>query len=218
MLTGSNGGENLKNETEVRETLITNTIRLISVGGFEMATTRAIVHSGEAPKDMKLNEVYIYRLFGGKEKLYEEAFRRLDNQLVSALVNCLKSVGPLESDPRNQLYKVFVRTWRFLLNNEANCRCYVRYYYSVYFRGESLVTHRNSFDKIVAAFAPLFKEEADVTSIMHSVLTTLLDFAIRVYNEDLEDNNVNAEHIFNVLYCSMQSYFKSGIQIPKSSE
>ena len=206
----------MKYETEVRETLITNTIRLIAEGGFEMATTRAIVHSGEAPKDMKLNEVYIYRLFGSKEQVYEEAFRRLDNQLVSALVNCLKSVGPLESDPRNQLYKVFVRTWRFLLKNEEYCRCYVRYYYSVYFRGDSLLKHRNSFDKIVAAFAPLFKEEADVTSIMHSVLTTLLDFAIRVYNEDLEDNNVNAEHIFNVLYCSMQSYFKSTAAIPNT--
>ena len=206
----------MKYETEVRETLITNTIRLIAEGGFEMATTRAIVHSGEAPKDMKLNEVYIYRLFGSKEQVYEEAFRRLDNQLVSALVNCLRSVGPLESDPRNQLYKVFVRTWRFLLNNEECCRCYVRYYYSVYFKGDSLLKHRNSFDKIVAAFAPLFKEEADVTSIMHSVLTTLLDFAIRVYNEDLEDNNVNAEHIFNVLYCSMQSYFKSTAAIPNT--
>lgn len=206
----------MKYETEVRETLITNTIHLIAEGGFEMATTRAIVHSGEAPKDMKLNEVYIYRLFGGKEKVYEEAFRRLDNQLVSALVNCLGSVGPLESDPKNQLYKVFVRTWRFLLNNEEYCRCYVRYYYSVYFKGDSLLKHRNSFDKIVSTFAPLFKEEADVTSIMHSVLTTLLDFAIRVYNEDLEDNNVNAENIFNVLYCSMQSYFKSTAAIPNT--
>jgi hypothetical protein len=46
---------------------------------------------------------------------------------------------------------------------------------------------------------------------MHSVLTTLLDFAIRVYNGDLEDNEINRPHIFNVMYCTMSAYFNSDI-------
>ena len=57
-------------------------------------------------------------------------------------------------------------------------------------------------------FDPLFKEGADVTSIMHSVFTTLLDFAIRVYNGDLTDTDTNREHIFNVLFGAMAIYMK----------
>lgn len=37
---------------------------------------------------------------------------------------------------------------------------------------------------------------------------TLFDFAIRVYNGELEDNEINRPHIFNVLYSVMAIYFK----------
>ena len=58
------------------------------------------------------------------------------------------------------------------------------------------------------SFSPLFKEEAEVYAIMHSVFTMLLDFAIRVYNGEIEDNEINRPHVFNVLYCMMVTYFK----------
>lgn len=54
----------------------------------------------------------------------------------------------------------------------------------------------------------VFKEDADVASILHSVFTAMFDFAIRVYNGELEDNQTNRPHIFNVLYCMMMTYFK----------
>ena len=69
-------------------------------------------------------------------------------------------------------------------------------------------THEKHFDKIVSEMGILFKEEADANSIVHSVFTALLDFAVRVYNGQLEDNELNRPHIFNVLYCMMRSYFK----------
>ena len=85
------------------------------------------------------------------------------------------------------------------------------YYYSIYFKGESLETHQKHFTSIVKSFNPLFKEEADVISIMHSVFTALLDFAIRVYNGELEDSDINRPHIFNVLYCMLATYFKETV-------
>jgi hypothetical protein len=98
--------------------------------------------------------------------------------------------------------------WSFTLRNEARCRCYVRYYYSIYFKGESLENHRRCFEGIVSGITPLFKKEADVYSVLHSVFVTLLDFSIRVYNGDLEDNENNRTHIFNVLYRIMSAYFR----------
>ena len=64
------------------------------------------------------------------------------------------------------------------------------------------------FNEMISEMSPIFKEEADVTSILHSVFTAMFDFAIRVYNGELEDNEINRPHIFNVLYCMMMTYFK----------
>ncbi len=202
----------MKSEWNVREILIDNTIRLVAEGGFEKGTTRAITHSGAEMPNVKMNEVYIYRLFGSKENLYRTAFDSLDKELAQKLSACVRSVGGLQGGTKESLYKVFLLAWRFVLGNEARCRYYIRYYYSIYFKGESMRRHNALFDKIVTEFAPLFKKEADVKSIMHSVLTTLLDFAVRVYNGDLEDSDINTPHVFNVLYCSMMTYFKDEIK------
>lgn len=61
---------------------------------------------------------------------------------------------------------------------------------------------------IVNNFNALFKEEANVKAIMHSVFNVLLDFAIQVYNGEIVDNETNRVHVFNVLYCMMMTYLK----------
>lgn len=201
----------MKGEQDIREILINNTIRLIAEGGFEKATTKAITHSGVVLPNIKMNEVYIYRLCGSKEHLYEMAFERLDAEFLYALRDCIEQAADFNGSIKEKLYMIFLKAWHFVLKNEARCRCYIRYYYSIYFNGKSLEKHNKIFAEILSAFAPLFKEEADVKSIMHSVFTTLLDFAIRVYNGDLEDNETNTPHVFNVLYCTMMTYFKEEI-------
>ena len=95
------------------------------------------------------------------------------------------------------------------MRDEERCRCYVRYYYSVYFAGRSLEAHKCLFKGMITDLVTVFREEADVVSILHSVFTTLLAFCIRVYNGELEDSEENRIHAFNVLYCMMQGYFKN---------
>lgn len=201
----------MKNGEVVREALLNNTIRLIGESGFEAATTKAIV---TVPDDtsVRINEVYIYRLFGSKESLYESAFVLLDRELTSAFKRGAIAVGGFREDTKERLYEFFLRSWDFLLGNEARCRCYLRYYHSVYFKGKSLEEHKRIFSDIISEMQPLFKEEADVVSILHGVFTALFDFAIRVYNGDLDDNDINRPHIFNVLYCMMSSYFADDIK------
>lgn len=198
----------MKREAEVKELLISNAIHLIGEGGFEKATTKELTLCGGHLPDCKMNEVYIYRFFGSKEKLYESAFRRLDSELVYAFRDEVIAIGGFEQDTKKKLYEFFLKAWDFVLGNERKCRCYVRYYYSIYFKGSSIEAHQKLFAEVIGEMSPIFKEDADVVAILHSVFTAMFDFAIRVYNGELEDNEINRPHIFNVLYCMMMTYFK----------
>ena len=203
----------MKREAEIKELLISNAIHLIAEGGFEKATTKELTHCGGSLTDFKMNEVYIYRIFGSKEKLYESAFVCLDKELFYAFRNGVEAVGGFGQNLKEKLYEFFLMAWRFILGNEERCRYYVRYYYSVYFKGDSLQTHRKLLKGMISEMSVLFKEEADVVSILHSVFTTLLDFCIRVHNGELQDVDANRKHIFNVIYCMMATYFKNAEKI-----
>ena len=198
----------MRYEAEIKELLIENAIHLIAEGGFEKATTKELTHSGGQLPDFKMNEVYIYRFFKSKENLYEAAFVRLDTELFYAFKRGVEIIGGFENDRKEKLGKFFSMAWQFVLGNEERCRCYVRYYYSIYFKGHSREAHRKLFEGIVSEMTPIFKEEADVEAILHSVFTAMFDFAIRVYNGELEDSDINRPHIFNVLYCMMATYLR----------
>lgn len=209
-------------EADIKNLLIKNAIHLISEGGFEKATTKELTYcSGHLP-DYKMNEVYIYRFYGNKAGLYEAAFASLDAELYDTFIDGIKAVGNFEGQTKEKLHEFVLIAWHFIMSNEERCRYYVRYYYSIYFKDISKENHNKLFEKIVNEFSPLFKEEADVPAILHSVFTAFLDFAIRVYNGDLEDNEENRPHMFNVLYCMMVTYFKDEIvgeaHIPQPSQ
>jgi hypothetical protein len=84
----------------------------------------------------------------------------------------------------------------------------VRYYFSPYFAEHSHASHMAAYRHIVSAMTPLFRENADVTSLLHHVLSSLFDFAIRVYHGDIKDSEENATHIFRVLYCVLRPYLR----------
>jgi AcrR family transcriptional regulator len=197
----------LKRETEIRDLFIENAINIIADAGFEKATTKELTHcSGNLP-GLKMNEAYIYRIFGSKEKLYEATFEKLDNELYIAFMKALEAVIGFNCNIKDKLNNLFLMCWGFILQNEVRLRCYVRFYYSAYFKGSVAEAHNKLLMGVVNQISPIFKREADVLSILRSVFTTLLDFGIRVYNGELEDNEDSRKHIFNVLYCTMMTYF-----------
>lgn len=197
----------MKNGDVIREALIENTIRLIGDGGFEKATTKGIVSLGIKDPNIRLNEVYIYRVFGSKDLLYSEAFAVLDNELFAMVRRITQNFFADPRPFRDRMQYLFNRLWQFLLGNETRCRCYVRIYYSAYFREQTLRRHRDLLTSQEEVFSPIFKDESDVLSLIHTTFMTMMDFAIRVYNGDLEDDEDNAYHIFNLLYYSLSSYF-----------
>lgn len=199
----------MKNEAQIRDALIENTIHLIAVGGFEKATTRNIAQYNAEATGLTLNDAYIYRIFGSKEALYEEAFCRLNDELFSAVCRKLDVTEFSDLPVKEDMYYLLEGLWNFLLRSEERCRCYVRYYYSIYLKETSLRRHREGFAVVVGRMKEFFKEEADVNAILHNVLTTMLSFAIRVYNGELTNTQTNAQHIYNVIWCTMSTYLKN---------
>lgn len=198
----------MNHENEIKQLYINNAIRLIAEGGFPKATTKALTFVGGDLPDMKMNEVYLYRLFGSKEDLYAQTFHYLDRELIGVLHSGAGSDGGFEENTREKLYGIFSVTWQFAMENEEHCRCYLRYYYSPYFSGKSQRLHRELFAGMVERLVPVFNADADVISILHSVFTAMFDFAVRVYNGELENNGENRAHIFNLLYHMMAIYMK----------
>ena len=101
----------MKNESVIREALISNTTRLIGEGGFEKSTTNAIVHDGASVPGIKLNEVYIYRIFGSKERLYAEVFSELDDELFTTVGKALDIFERRDVALRDRLRILFDRIW-----------------------------------------------------------------------------------------------------------
>ncbi len=186
---------------EIRQALLESTVNAVASVGFEGATTKAIASS------KGINEAYIYRLFGGKEKLFAAAFEMLDLELISAIQRS-GALNASTEDVEGELRRIFSGVWRFVLQNRDRCFAYVRYYFSNYYIELSHSSHMAAYASIVSAMSPLFRERADVTSLMHHVLSSLLDFAVRVHNGDIPDDSDSAEHIFRVLFCVFRPYLR----------
>lgn len=190
-------------QDEIRSILIDGTIRVIAKEGLDGASTKQI---GLATS---LNEAYIYRCFAGKEDMFARTFAALDDELASATMRYVPVVKEPEMTFRMRCRVFFTGVWKFLLGNRDKCLAYIRYYYSPYFQKHSATAHQQRYVPLVNKFGVAFRPEANVWMILNHVLTTMLDFAIKVFDGAVPDNEDTAEHVFRLVYCSAQQYFKN---------
>ncbi len=186
----------------VKEVLIDRAITVLGTAGIDKATTKAIV------ADTGISEVYIYRHFANKEDLLAQAFEKLDNEFVQkAMLHIhIMYVQSLEYQKRCRFF--FTAVWEFLLQNQTKCTAFIRYYYSPYFTKYSAESHKERFLPLVTKFQDAFKDDANTWMLLNHILTTMLDFAIKVYDGQLPNNEDTAEHVFRVIYHAVYPYFK----------
>ena len=158
----------MTNEHLVRQALMDNAIRLVADGGFENATTNTITYSGGDVENIKMNVVYIYRLYGSKDRLFDSIFEMIDGEFTY-------TVGNTESDWRDFMTVVY----DFWKNNPLWCKYYTRYYYSHRLTGETLSKHNANMEKLTAKFTVK-------KSVTEMILTTLLDAAYKAVTAKTE--------------------------------
>ncbi len=188
---------------ETRRRLIEGAIYVIANEGLDRASTKQI---GIATST---NEAYIYRCFEDKDDMFVKTFDYLDEELFYI---CMKYIDvmymkSLDYEMRCRFY--FSAIWEFLLGNHDKCLTYVQYFYSPYFSKYSATTHKEKFIPLVLKFKDAFKDEADVWMILNYILNVMLDFAVKVHNGQMLNSDNYAEHIFRVIYRSVEQYFRN---------
>ena len=188
---------------DFRDILIDRTISVIANEGLDKTTTKAIT-AGTG-----INEVYIYRNFSDKEDLMAKTFDKLDQELLDKAMEYVDLICDEKIDHRERFRNYFDGVWEFLLGNKEKCVAFVRYYYSMYFEKNSMEGHKQRYMPLVEKFRPAFIEEADVWMILNYVLDVMLDFAIKVHNGQMSEEDDYAEHGLRVIYVSAKQYCKT---------
>ena len=187
---------------DMREKLIARTITVIANEGLDKTTTKAIT-TGTG-----INEAYIYRHFSDKKDLLSKAFDKLDEELVAKVMQHLPVMYMQELEYELRCRVFFEAVWKFLLGNKEKCLAFVQYYYSLYFTKYSAESHKRRYIPIVEKFKDAFKDEADVWMILNHILNVMLDFAVKVHNDQMPKDDDYAEHVFLVIYRSVEQYFR----------
>lgn len=189
-------------QQETRDTLINAAIQVIARDGLDKTTTKHLA------AEAGVNEVYIYRLFEDKEDLYVKAFEKLDEEFVNEILEHLPVMymNNVSFDDRCWIWFSFV--WRFMFFNQKRAVTYIRYYYSPYFKQFSYEAHVKRYKPVMDSIKPVFKEDANVWLIFTHILNTMLDFAIKVIEGEVPDNDDTAEHVFRLVYASSKQYLK----------
>ncbi len=190
------------NYDETRRKLIDGTIHIIARDGLDKATTKQI------GMQTSTNEAYIYRCFEDKEDMFARSFDSLDTELADKVVQYLPVMYQRSTSYEMRCRTFFSAIWGFLLGNRDKCLAYVRYYYSPYFPKYSAEDHKKRFLPLVAKFRDAFKDEADVWMILNHILNVMLDFAVKVHHGQMPDKDEYSEHVFRVIYRSVEQYFK----------
>lgn len=194
-------------QDELRRKLIDGTIHVIAREGLDKASTKQI---GLATS---INEAYIYRCFKDKEDMFAKAFDKMDEELLSKTMQHIEIMylQSMEYEMRCRFY--FSDIWKLLLEDRDECIAYVRYYYSPYFTRYSAESHKHRFMPLVDKFKDAFKDEADVWMILNHILNVMLDFAVKVHNNEMPDSESYSEHVFRVIYRSVEQYFRKPKEI-----
>ena len=189
-------------QEECRHKLIDGTIYVIAKYGLDKATTKQISTT------TLLNEVYIYRCFKNKEHMFAKAFSTLDEELVAKVMEYIPVMYDVSLEYETRCRIFFFAVWKFLLSNRNNCLTYMQYFYSPYFSMYSAEEHEKRCTPIVNKFRDAFKDEADVWMILNHILNVMLDFAVKLHNDLMPNTEIYAEHVFRVIYRSVEQYFR----------
>ena len=161
-------------EQEMRVALIEATIHTIADRGLDKTTTKAIATYA------RLNEAYMFRIFGNKEGLLVSTFEVLDRELMAEISTALTEEERENRDKEQCLRNVIKKVWRFMLAHGDRCLAFTRYYYSPYYMRCSVKDQEERYRVTSQRFSPYLKEGTNGWLLITTTMDMMLGVALRV--------------------------------------
>ena len=129
----------MRNLSDVRNTLLDSTVRVVAQHGLERTTTKLIA------ADAQINEVYIYRCYNSKDELLKAAFHLEDVRLAEHVQKSLSVMRIHSLSWKERCFLLWKTCWEFILHQPDDCLFYLQYYYSVSCRRQAYDEHLQYF-------------------------------------------------------------------------
>ena len=179
---------------DMRRAFLESAVRIAARDGIEKTTTKAIA------AEAKLNEAYIYKCFAGKDQLLSAALQMEDRWFADLLEQTLP-VMKLPGLPwRERAFLLWKASWDFVLAEPEDCIFYIRYYYSAGCRAYAYEAHLQCYQPIIERVRPAFRDGTNLDMLIHQIFSTMLFFASRVLNGELENSEKTAGWVFEQIY------------------
>ena len=189
----------------IKQALIDSAVRVVARDGVEKATTKAIA------AEAKLNEAYIYKCFPSKDELLSEAFLMEDTRFSTFLGKTL----PVMRTPgllwRERAYILWKRSWEHILGIPDDCGFYIRYYYSASCRAHAYEMHLACYKPLIERASHVFLPGTNMDMLIHQIFSTMLFFASRVLNGELENSEATTQWAFEQIYSFVVPHVKAEV-------
>lgn len=183
----------------LKKVLIESAIKVVYEKGLVGATTRAICEKACC------NEVYIYRLFGGKEGLFKSAFTLLDKEIANCISYQLRKIDG--KDAKQMFNKFFYGLWNFLIERKERCFFLIRYYHSTFFEDYSPQDRMVTYEKTNEKLKLFFKDDMDLWWTINQVYDLIFNNLGRIIKGDEKEERVR-DRLCDLIYYNLQPYLK----------
>ena len=190
-------------QRKIKEALIKSAIYTIANVGIDSATTKLLANNAG------VNEVYIYRIFGGKENLFREAFIFVDKDFSAALLNLLPKTYSKSHNVEVGFKNLFKLVWKYANKDKQKCSFFIKYYYSRFYTNEISLERKTIYSAVMKKFDTAFVRGTDTWWLFNHILDVIFSSAVKVLRDEMSDNEETQDNIFNLLYPAIKQYFKN---------
>ena len=158
-------------------------------------------HAVITPDKSECREEYIYRLNLPKGESYTLSSGKLELHPV-LIEGAAKLSGHAVLNETMKQFDAFYIPGGDSVTITAleDCIFYIRYYYSAGCRAYAYEAHLQCYQPIIERVRPAFRDGTNLDMLIHQIFSTMLFFASRVLNGELENSEKTAGWVFEQIY------------------
>ncbi|MCR2032656.1 TetR/AcrR family transcriptional regulator [Anaerofustis stercorihominis] len=171
--------------------ILENTIDYVANHGLENVTTKKVAN------EMNISEGTILYHYKNKKTLLRECLYYVDNKIDGAL----KEVSFWGFNLPKGIKELWFKYFEYLIAHGNYTKFYLSYRQSSYYDEETMKGQNKSFAffiKIVKKVMPKLGADPDIFWVY--LIETTLNFAVRVSDKQIENNDKNIEKIFKIIF------------------